>query len=470
MRAIANEIRAGFFYVKASSLISPYPGESAQALAKIFATAKKQAPCILFFDEIDAIAGRRETQLSESGRELITTMLSEMDGFQKISNIVIVGATNVPHFLDPSIMRPGRFDKILYMPLPDQSGRAKIFKYYLSRLPADKAIDCEKLASLTARYSGADIKNICEEVGRQVGDAALSKQEMLVIRMSDVLSVIKATKPSTSLSQIEEYNTFKLDYERRTHGEIQVENEAKTAIDDVIGLDEPKKALHDAVEVPILHPDLVKKYDVGSIRGILLFGPPGTGKTMLMTAVANELGDVRVLTLCGFDVAKYGADKAISAIKEIFDRAKEHAPAIVFIDEIDALVPSRDSASESGMQITGEFLQEFDKIKDSGVVVVAATNRPDVLDPALLRAGRLDKLIFVAPPDKDSRAKIFDENLAKVPLSDDIDLDALAGITEGYTGADIANICRQAKIDALETSVAKGIEAKVEMTEIDKAA
>jgi transitional endoplasmic reticulum ATPase len=467
MRALANEIRAGFFYVSASSLISPYPGESAQALSRIFATAKKHAPCILFFDEIDNIAGRRERQESQSGMELITTLLSEMDGFQKISDVVIVGATNAPQLLDPAIMRPGRFDKILYVGLPDQPGRQKIFQHYLSGLPIGKDIDYSKLAAMTNRFSPADIKNACEEVSREVGERAVSKREVLTIRMADIVGVVKGTKPSTSLAQLEEYNTFKLDYERRMHPEQVVEDTKRVTLDDVVDLEDAKRALHEAVEIPILHPELLKKYDIGNIKGILLFGPPGTGKTMLMQAVANEVGDVHLLTISGYDIAKYGANQASAAIKEIFDRAKENAPAIVFVDEIDALVPSRDVAKGSQMQVSGQFLEEFDKIKEaSGIVVVGATNRPDVLDPALLRSGRFDKLVFASPPDAESRAKLFEQNLNKAPLAADVDYKKLAQATEGYTGADIANICRQAKLNALESSLASGEEGKISISDI----
>jgi transitional endoplasmic reticulum ATPase len=462
MRALANEIRAGFFYVKGSSIISPYPGESSQAISRIFATAKKHSPCVLFFDEIDAIAGRREMQEGSTGRELVTALLSEMDGFQKISGVIIVGATNVPQLLDSSIMRPGRFDKIIYMPLPDQDGRKLIFKHYLAGLPVSKDIAYDQLANLTARFSPADIKNVCEEVSREVGDAAVAKHEVLVIKMADVMKVLKAIKPSTSLARMEEYNTFRLDYERRARPEEQKETEKKVSLEDVIGLDDAKKALREAVEIPILHPELIKKYDIGNIKGILLFGPPGTGKTMLMQAVANELGDVRVLSISGYDIAKYGQEKAGVTIKEIFDRAKENAPAIVFLDEIDALVPSRDNANENGLQLTGEVLQEFDRIKQAtGVVVVAATNRPDVLDPALLRAGRFDRLIFMPAPDVVSREKIFELNLEKAPLAADIDFKKLASVTEGYTGADIANVCRQAKMNALESSLTDGKETQI---------
>ncbi len=467
MRALANEVRASFFYVNGGSLLSPYPGEASQALSRIFATAKKHTPCILFFDEIDSIAGRRDTRQSQSGSELITTLLSEMDGFQKISGVVVVGATNTPQALDPGIMRPGRFDKIIFVPLPDQLARSKIFKHYLASLPIGKDIDYTKLGSITSRFSAADIKNVCEEVSREVGEKAISKREVLVIKMADAVRVIKGTKPSTTISQLEEYNTFRIDYERRMHPENQIQDETKVDITDVVGLDEAKKALHEAVEIPLMHPELLKKYDISDIKGILLFGPPGTGKTMLLQAIANELGEVHVLTVSGYDLSKYGIERASASIKEIFDRARENAPAIIFVDEIDAIMPARDQASETSIQLTGEFLQEFDKIsKSSGVVVVAATNRPDTLDPAVLRAGRFDKLVYTPPPNKEGRARLFQLNLEKAPVANDVSFDALADITEDFTGADIANICRQAKLNALEASLSSEKEVKISMKDI----
>ena len=468
MRALSNEIKVGFYYIKASSLLSPYAGESSQALVKIFTNAKKHMPCLLFIDEIYSIASRRELQ-EATGREIMTTLLTEMDGFQKMESVIIVGATNAPQLLDPSIMRAGRFDKIIYMPLPDIDGRAEIFEHYLSKLPIEKNIDYKKLASVTVRYSGADIKNICDEVTRKVGEEAIAQREVLEIRMVDVVSAVKVTKPSTSLAQLEEYNAFKLDYERRTHQEVMKEDEAKIKREDVIGLNEAKKALHEAIDIPILHPKLIKKYDVGSIKGILLFGPPGTGKTMLMTAVANELEGVHMITVSGNDIARYGPGKTLSTIKELFDRAKENAPSILFFDELDALIPLRDTASETGTQLTGQFLEEFDKIKDtSSVVVVAATNRPDMLDPAILRPGRFDRLIFISPPEREDRKTIFENDLKKSTVSREIDYEALAAATEGFTGADIANICRQVKMNALESSLQTGNTVEIKNDDLMK--
>ncbi len=469
MRALANELRAGFFYVKTSQILSPYPGASAQMIARIFATAKKHAPSILFFDEIDGIAGSRELQESETGRQILSTLLSEMDGFQKIESVVIVGATNSPQLLDTSIMRPGRFDKIIYIPPPDASGRKKIFQYYLKKLPISDELNVQKLAEITERYTGADIKNVCEEVAREVAEEASTKNKVLQINMADVVRVIKNTKPSTTLAQIDQYNTFKMDYERRSRKEDIKDEGEKIKIDEVMGLDDAKKALYEAVELPILHPELIKKYDVRNIKGILLFGPPGTGKTMLMRAVASELGDVHIIMISGAELVRYGFERAVEMIKTAFDRAKENPPAIIFVDEIDSVVPTRDTASELGVQLTGEFLEQLDGIKAQyNIVLVAATNRPDALDLALIRPGRFDKIIYAGPPTRDDRAKIFEFNLKKAPVASDIDYGKLADLTPGYTGADIANICRQAKLEALENNISDPSKDKINTDDIAK--
>lgn len=467
MRALANEARAKFFYVKTSSIVSPFQGESAQALSRIFNTAKKNTPAILFFDEIDGIASNREKQDTDSNRQLLSTLLSEMDGFQKTEGVVIVGSTNAPHLLDQSIMRPGRFDKIIYMPVPDRQGRTKIFEYYLKKLPVSGDISFSKLADMSSRYTGADIKNICNEVAREVADEAVKQHKVLQITFADVAKVIKGTKPSTSLASIEKYNEFKVDYERRMHPEFKEESEGSVSLDEVVGLYDAKKALYEAIEVPILHPNLVKKYDVQNIKGILLFGPPGTGKTMLMKAVASQLDDVSLTVLSGSDVARNGLENSLSAVKDAFNRARENSPSIIFIDEMDALLPNRNDSSELAVHITSEFLQQIDGIRHSGdVVLVGATNRPDALDAAILRPGRIDKFIFVPPPGKADRAKIFELNLSKAPCSDDLDFASLAEEADGYTGADIANICREAKLEALENTISGSKDSLIKMKSV----
>ncbi len=473
MRAIANEIRAGFFYVKTSSILSKYEGESAQMLSRIFDTAKSHAPAILFFDEIDGIASKREMDSGGSNRQqLMTTLLAEMDGFQKLQGVVVVGSTNVPQLIDQSIMRPGRFDKVIYMPLPDKIGREKIFKYYLGKLPINKDMDYGKIAQNTPRFSGADIKNVCEEVARIVAEDAVKRRVVLEITTADVLEVAAKTKPSVSLASIENYNKFKMDYERRQHQEAKEKvDEVETGMNDVVGLDEAKKALYEAIELPILHPSLVNKYGVDETRGILLFGPPGTGKTLVMKALSNDIkDDAKFITASGSEIVGGGSNNALTRIKELFDRARENAPAVVFIDEIDSVLPLKEGSSESAQQIISEFLQQMDGIKSSkGIVVVGATNRPEMIDPALLRSKRFDRIVYVGPPKSAERKRVFQASLKGVPLSKDVDFDSIADRTSGYTGADIINVCRIAKLRALERSIDKGIEDELNMSDLEAA-
>jgi transitional endoplasmic reticulum ATPase len=465
MRAIANDIRAGFYVIRASNLVSGVPGDTERRLSKIFEVARKNAPCILFIDEIDAITrSRAQGGTDETHRQILSELLIELDGFQKLKNVVVVGATNVPNLIDPAVLRPGRFDKIIYMPLPDFNGRKEIFKIYLKKLPVSKEVNLDELAKMTERFSGADIKSLCDNVAQEIAQEAASQHKVLEITQDDLINFIKATKPSTTLSQLKEYDRFKIDFERRVLGQERVEKFKTTSLDEVIGLEDAKKAVVDAIRIPIEHPELVKKYNVKTIKGILMFGPPGNGKTMLMRAVSSELKGVTMLQLSGSEISQEGADKAINTIKEMFNRAVENAPSILFIDELDGIAPKRKGASEYGVQLTAEFLQEMDGVKETpGVLLVCATNRPSSLDPAILRPGRFDKLIFVQPPDEPSRAKLFESYLKDSPASKDIDFKELAKESIGYTGADIANVCREAKTKALDESVSTGKETEVTM-------
>ena len=469
MRAIANDVRAGFFLVKTPNLISAYSGETERRLANIFATAKKNAPCILFFDEVDAIArNRSQSNVDETHRQVLSQLLVEMDGFQKLKNVIVIGATNVPNLIDPALLRPGRIDKIIYMPPPDFNGRKEIFRLYLKKLPVSNDVNVNELAKMTERFSGADIKAICDNVSQEMASEAVKRHRVLEITQNDIKSFISATKPSTTLSQLDTYNKFKIDFERKTLVQERVEKKEYTVISDVIGLEDVKKAVTDAIKIPIEHPELMQKYNVKAIKGILMFGPPGGGKTMLMRAIQNDFNDVTILQINGADIVQDGATKAAAAIKEVFNRAIENSPSILFIDEIDSIAPKREGAGKNSMQLTTEFLQEMDGIKESkGVVLVCATNRPSALDPAILRPGRFDKLIFVSPPDEPQRAMLFKECMADTPASGDMDYVKLAKETEGYTGADIANMCREAKVSAVNESIKNKNESAVTMESLE---
>jgi transitional endoplasmic reticulum ATPase len=469
MRAIANDIRAGFYLVRTPNLVSGIPGDTERRLSNIFKVASKNAPCILFFDEIDSITrSRTEGNVDETHRQILSELLIELDGFQRLKNVVVVGATNVPDVIDPAVLRPGRFDRVIYMPLPDLNGRKEIFKIYLKKLPIASDIKYDELAKLSERFSGADIKAVCDNVAQEVAQEATEKHHVLEITQEDIKQYIKSTKPSTTLAQLKQYDQFKIDFERRALGQERVEQTKVTEISEVVGLEDVKKALTDAVTIPLEHPELLKKYDVKTIRGILMFGPPGGGKTMFMRAVSNQIKGVTMLEMSGSEIAQQEPNKAIASIKEMFNRAVENSPSILFIDEIDSIAPKRKGASEIGILLTSEFLQEMDGFRENpGVVLVCATNRPSALDPAILRPGRFDKLIFVPPPDEEHRAQLFENYIKGVPAEKDIDFKKLAKETEGYTGADIASLCREAKTKALNENITSGKDAEVTMKAIE---
>ena len=459
MRAVSNEVRSKFFYVKTSSLL--YNKGSDGNLAKIFSTAKKNAPVVLFFDEIDGIAGAREASENESTKLLLSMLLSEMDGFQKIDGVVIVGSTNMPQLLDPSIMRPGRFDKIIYVPLPDKEARIAVFKHYSGKYPMASDTDFEKLAEITHRFSNADILNVCSEAARHVARIALEESKAMKISTEDLERVIRHTKPSVSLARLESYAKFRMDYERRMYQEEETPETPGVTMEDVIGMEDAKNALHEALEMPMQHPKLMQDYHIHSITGILLFGPPGTGKTMIMKAVAHEIGEYKTITISGDELMEKGYEEAVEIINDIFNRAVENSPSVIVIDEIDSLAPKRDGNNNADVRITGEFLRQLDRLHEiSGVILVGTTNRPDAMDPAMIRPGRFDKLIFAGPPGSDDRINLFAENLGGAPESD-VDLKKISKLTEGYTGADIANICREAKVESLEDRIKTGVMRKI---------
>ncbi len=451
MTALAKEMEVGFYYVKASDLLNQYIGESEKNVAKIFDTARKNSPSVLFFDEIDALAAVRSTSSHEAGRKLLNTILVEMDGLQSESNVLVVGATNAPHILDKAILRPGRLDKIIYMHLPDEKARKKIFKVHTREVPLDKNINFDKLAKITERFSGADIKNICQEATRLAFNEANISNEIEPVKMEHFNKVIKSLRPSTTLSMLDEYERFKLDFERRVKTEeedVKKDEEGKLVKwKDVIGHKEVKVILKESIEMPLLHEDLFKQYDVKPSKGLLMFGPPGCGKTLMAKAVANEM-EVNMIVLSGADMLKKGYEGAITIIKENFNRARENTPAIIFIDEIESIAPSRDLYNSKYVEdVVTQFLQEMDGMKElKGVFLIGATNKPDMIDKALMRPGRLDKIVFIPPPLPEQRAEMFKTFLGKVPVAK-LDYEELAEGSEGFTGADIKSVCQEAKME-----------------------
>ncbi|MFH1222088.1 MAG: AAA family ATPase [Candidatus Micrarchaeota archaeon] len=425
---------------------------SEKNIAEAFDNARKHAPTILFFDEIDSIGKKRDASgTDEVTPRVLSTLLQEMDGAVKSkSHVIVIGTTNVPNQLDPALLRPGRFDKIIYMHLPDAPARKDIFMKITKNLPLADDVDFSMLAKKTDRFSGADIKNVVNESKRIAAKSAEKKGSVVPITMADFLAVLRLVKPSTGFEQLEVYEKFRMDFERSVIGVAKPEEEKKELTwSQVAGMEDVKKALLETIQLPLLHEEMMKKFSVKPSKGILLFGPPGTGKTLLVRAAANEL-NVSFQTLSGADLSKEGPFKATGIIKEAFNRAKENTPAILFVDEIETFAPARGMSSS---EVVGQFLTEMDGTRElKGVVVIGATNMPELVDKALLRPGRFDKIFYIPPPDAATRKEIFKIHL--VEFAKGVDLQQLADATEGFSGADIASICQEAKMAALREKLA----------------
>lgn len=455
MRSLAKELKYNFIEVRCSQILSQWYGESEKNVKEIFDNARKNAPTVLFFDEIDAVAkARKGDSLDEVGQRVLSELLQQIDGASKSkATVMIVGATNRPDQLDSAMLRPGRLDKIIYMHLPDPEARKAILKVSLRNLPLATDIDFDMLAKKTDRFSGADMKNITTEAKRIAAKEATAKGVVIPLSMAHLMQVVAQVKPSTNLAQLDMYEQFRMDFERRTGAEKPKEEEAQKESSvkwsDVAGMDDVKQALLEAIQLPLLHEEEMKEFKVKPSKGILLFGPPGTGKTLIVRAAATEL-KASFQTLSAAEVMKKGYTQAVTVIKESFNRARENAPGIIFVDEIETFAPARGSGG--GSEILGQFLTEMDGVKgQKGVVVIAATNKPVLMDPAIMRPGRFDKIFYIPPPNQKGRSEMFRIHLGK--FAPEVDLNMLSMITKGFSGADIAEICQSAKMRALRAKL-----------------
>jgi len=447
-RAVANESDANFFSINGPEIMSKFYGESEARLREIFQQAEKNAPAIIFIDELDAIAPKREEVTGEVERRVVAQLLALLDGLTGRGNVIVIGATNRPNALDPALRRPGRFDREIEIGIPDKQGRYEILQIHTRGMPLAEDVDLKKLADMTHGYTGADLAALCRETAmkalrRYLPEINLEQErippnvlEKMEVRMEDFINAYREITPTAMR---------------------EVAIEVPTVHWDNIGdLEDAKQELRESVEWPLKNPDVFKRMGIKPPKGILLFGPPGCGKTLLARAVATE-SEANFISIKGPEVFSKWVGESERAIREVFRKARMSAPAIIFFDEIDALVPRRGAGyADSGVteRVISQLLTEIDGIETlQEVVVLAATNRPDILDPAIMRPGRLDRLIYVPEPNEEGRLQIFKIHTKDMPLAEDVDLRKLASMTKGYSGADIESICREAAIIALRRDI-----------------
>ncbi len=447
-RAVANESEANFYSINGPEIMSKFYGESEARLREIFQQAQQNAPSIIFVDELDAIAPKREEVTGEVERRVVAQMLALMDGLSGRGNVIVIGATNRPGALDPALRRPGRFDREIEISVPDKQGRHEVLQIHTRGMPLAPDVDLNKLSAMTHGYTGADLSALSRETAmkalrrylpqinleeERIPPAVLEKME---VTMDDFVGAYKEVTPTAMREVYIEVSTVHWD--------------------DAGGLEDVKQHLKEAVEWPIKNPEMFTRLGIRPPKGILLYGPPGCGKTLLARAVATE-SESNFISIKGPEVFSKWVGESEKAIREVFRKARMAAPAVIFLDEIDSLTPRRGMGmSDSGVseRVISQLLTEMDGITTlQDIVVIAATNRPDMVDGAVIRPGRFDRLIYVPEPDEKSRLQIFKLYTKGMPIGPDVDLNQLAMSTKYYSGADIESLCREAAMHSLRRDV-----------------
>jgi transitional endoplasmic reticulum ATPase len=448
-KAVANESDANFILLNGPEVMSKFYGESEKKIRDIFEEAEKNAPSIIFIDEIDSIAPQREDVGGEVERRVVSQLLTMMDGLQSRGKVVVIAATNRPNSIDPALRRPGRFDRELELRAPDKKGRLQVLKIHSRGMPLTKDVNLDHLASVTHGFVGADISALTKEAAMVVLRRLLPKLNLKEDEEipEEVLKDLRVTKADFD----ESLKVVRPSAMR----EVLVET-PNISWSDVGGLDKIQQELIEAVEWPLKYPGAFKRMGIKPPRGILLYGPPGTGKTLLAKAVAKE-SEANFIQVKGPSLLSMWVGKSEEGVRKIFDRARQVSPCIVFFDEIDSLAGKR--GMESGTKVTervlNQLLAEMDGIEDlSNVIVIAATNRPDMLDSALLRPGRFDRILLVGSPEREGREQIMKIHTKEVPLAKNVNLNKLIDQTEGYTGADVESFVREAVMLALRENIA----------------
>lgn len=451
-KAVASETNANFYNIGGPEIMSKYYGESEGRLREIFEEAEDNQPSIIFIDEIDSIAPKRDEVTGETERRIVAQLLSLMDGLEARGKVIVIGATNRSHALDPALRRPGRFDREIEIGMPDKNGREEILEIHTRGMPLAKEVDLKELSAHTHGFVGADIEALAKEA------AMLALREILPDIDLDLEQIPPEILDKLEVKE-EHFNKALREMNPSTMREVVIETPDVTW-EDVGGLEEAKKELRESVEWPIQYSDIFDHMDAEVPKGILMSGPPGTGKTLMAKAVARE-SESNFISVKGPEFFSKWVGESEKAVRETFRKARQAAPTIIFFDEIDALAPRRGGSSDSNVseRVISQLLTELDGLEDlHDVVVLAATNRPDLIDPALLRQGRFDRHIMVDKPDKEARKEIFKVHTKKKPLADDVNLDVLAKKTDDMSGADIASICNEAVMLAIREFVDKGEE------------
>ncbi len=447
-KAVANETNANFYSIAGPEIMGKFYGESEERLRGIFKEAQENSPSIIFIDEIDSIAPKREEVSVEMEKRIVSQLLTLMDGLESRGKVVVIAATNRPDALDPALRRPGRFDREIEIGIPDEKSRLEILQIHTRGMPLESDVKLEEMARVTHGFVGADLQALAKEaailaVRRVIPEINMEETKVpaktlnkIKVKMQDFQDALRDVQPSAMREVL-----------------VQVPN---VKWEDIGGLTGVKEELTEAVEWPLKYGKLFQKGDVKPPKGILLYGPPGTGKTLIAKAVANE-SEANFISIKGPELISKWVGESEKGVREVFRKARAAAPCVIFFDEVDAIAPRRKSG-ESDSQVTervvSQLLTEMDGLEElKGVVVLGATNRPDIIDEALLRPGRFDKILRVPPPDKEGRMEILKIHTKKKPLAKDVDIAKVAELTEGYTGAQLAAVANVASIAAIKQFV-----------------
>jgi len=447
-RAVANESDANFFSINGPEIMSKFYGESEARLREIFQQAEKNSPAIIFIDELDAIAPKREEVTGEVERRVVAQLLALLDGLTGRGNVIVIGATNRPNALDPALRRPGRFDREIEIGIPDKKGRNEVLLIHTRGIPLSGDVDLERLRDTTHGYTGADLAALCRETAMKALRRYLPEIDLEEERIPpSVLEKMEVTMEDFT-------NAFK-EITPTAMREVAIEVPS-VHWDEVGDLEDVKQDLKESVEWPLKNSEIFEGMGIDPPKGILLFGPPGCGKTLLARAVATE-SEANFISIKGPEVFSKWVGESEKAIREVFRKARMSSPAIIFFDEMDSLVPRRGIGyGDSGVtdRVISQLLTEMDGIAAlQDVVILAATNRPDIVDPAVLRPGRFDRLIYVPEPNEVGRKAIFEIHTKGMPLAKDVDLKGLARTAKGYSGADIQSLCREAAMITLRRDI-----------------